>query len=114
MAFVKRFCQVLVSGFGGSEFVAGGLWLLGEVSFSGHLSLNTVALTRSKLFNTSQGLRGLVDRAPTHGAEVEEYDPYKREPQYAHAQSSALWELVRCPVGPTVVIPVFININRQL
>ena len=33
MAFVKRFCQVLVSGFGGSEFVAGGLWLLGEVSF---------------------------------------------------------------------------------
>jgi ribosome biogenesis protein MAK21 len=31
MAFVKRFCQVLVSGFGGSEFVAGGLWLLGEV-----------------------------------------------------------------------------------
>lgn len=31
MAFVKRFCQVLVNGFGGSEFVAGGLWLLGEV-----------------------------------------------------------------------------------
>ena len=31
MVFVKRFCQVLVNGFGGSEFVAGGLWLLGEV-----------------------------------------------------------------------------------
>ncbi len=31
MAFVKRFCQVLAGGFGGSEFVAGGLWLLGEV-----------------------------------------------------------------------------------
>jgi ribosome biogenesis protein MAK21 len=31
MAFVKRFCQVLVNGFGGSEFIAGGLWLLGEV-----------------------------------------------------------------------------------
>ena len=31
MAFVKRFCQVLASGFGGAEFVAGGLWLLGEV-----------------------------------------------------------------------------------
>jgi ribosome biogenesis protein MAK21 len=30
-AFVKRFCQVLASGFGGVEFVAGGLWLLGEV-----------------------------------------------------------------------------------
>ena len=35
MAFVKRFCQVLVNGFGGSEFVAGGLWLLGEVGSSG-------------------------------------------------------------------------------
>jgi len=33
MAFVKRFCQVLVSGFGGSEFVGGGLWLLGEVRY---------------------------------------------------------------------------------
>jgi ribosome biogenesis protein MAK21 len=31
MAFVKRFCQVLASGSGGTEFVAGGLWLLGEV-----------------------------------------------------------------------------------
>lgn len=31
MAFVKRFCQLLASGSGGSEFVAGGLWLLGEV-----------------------------------------------------------------------------------
>ncbi len=31
IAFVKRFCQVLVNGFGGCEFVAGGLWLLGEV-----------------------------------------------------------------------------------
>ena len=30
-AFVKRFCQVLCGGFGGTEFVAGGLWLLGEV-----------------------------------------------------------------------------------
>jgi len=33
MAFVKRFCQVLVSGFGSSEFVGGGLWLLGEVRY---------------------------------------------------------------------------------
>lgn len=78
MAFVKRFCQVLVSGLGGSEFVAGGLWLLGE------------------LLDTSPGLRTLIDRAPSHDTEVEvveDYDPYKREPQYAHAQSSALWEL---------------------
>ncbi|KAI9450958.1 CBF-domain-containing protein [Russula earlei] len=74
VAFVKRFCQVLVSGFGGSEFVAGGLWLLGE------------------LFSASPGLRTLIDEAPL-GVGREEYDPYKREPQYAHAQSSAIWEL---------------------
>jgi hypothetical protein len=71
-------------------------------------------LTRSKLFDTSPGLRALIDRAPPHGTEVEEYDPYKREPQYAHAQSSALWELVRCSIGFTIVILVLISTNRQL
>jgi hypothetical protein len=81
--------------------------------FNSHLSLNKVALTRPKLFNTSPSLRALVDRAPPHDTEVEEYDPYKREPQYAHAQSSALWELVRCSVGPTIVVLVLISINRQ-
>jgi ribosome biogenesis protein MAK21 len=39
MAFVKRFCQVLVNGFGGSEFIAGGLWLLGEVCRHVHSQL---------------------------------------------------------------------------
>lgn len=34
-AFVKRLCQVLAGGFGGTEFVAGGLWLLGEVGRHG-------------------------------------------------------------------------------
>ena len=53
-------------------------------------------LTVSKLFSVSPGLRTLIDQAPQHGVEGEEYDPYKREPQYSHAQSSALWELVRC------------------
>ncbi|KAI9463219.1 CBF/Mak21 family-domain-containing protein [Lactarius psammicola] len=75
MAFVKRFCQVLASGFGGSEFVAGGLWLLGE------------------LFSASPSLLTLVDKAPAPVPEGEGYDPHKREPLYAHAQSSALWEL---------------------
>lgn len=74
-AFVKRFCQVLASGFGGVEFVAGGLWLLGE------------------LFSASPSLRTLIDKAPGPVPEGEEYDPHKREPLYAHAQSSALWEL---------------------
>ncbi|KAH8987132.1 CBF-domain-containing protein [Lactarius hatsudake] len=75
MAFVKRFCQVLASGFGGSEFVAGGLWLLGE------------------LFSASPSLPTLIDKAPAPVLEGEGYDPHKREPLYAHAQSSALWEL---------------------
>ncbi|KAI9439771.1 CBF-domain-containing protein [Lactarius indigo] len=74
MAFVKRFCQVLASGFGGSEFVAGGLWLLGE------------------LFSVSPSLPTLIDKAPPVPV-GEGYDPHKREPLYAHAQSSALWEL---------------------
>ncbi|KAH8990280.1 CBF-domain-containing protein [Lactarius akahatsu] len=81
MAFVKRFCQVLASGFGGSEFVAGGLWLLGE-------------LTRERqLFSASPSLPTLIDKAPAPVLEGEGYDPHKREPLYAHAQSSALWEL---------------------
>ena len=96
MAFVKRFCQVLVGGFGGSEFVAGGLWLLGEVCCQWSSDISGITHTRFKLFGVSPGLRTLIDQAPTHGAEGEEYDPYKREPQYAHAKSSTLWELVRC------------------
>ncbi|KAH9041614.1 CBF-domain-containing protein [Lactarius pseudohatsudake] len=75
MAFVKRFCQVLAGGFGGSEFVAGGLWLLGE------------------LFSASPSLPTLIDKAPAPVLEGDGYDPHKREPLYAHAQSSALWEL---------------------
>ena len=71
-------------------------------------------LTRPKLVNTSPGLRALIDRAPPHDTEIDEYDPYKREPQYAHAQSSVLWELVRCSVGLTIVIPLIISINSQL
>ena len=73
-----------------------------------------MTLTRSKLFNTSPGLRALIDRAPSRDTEAEEYDPYKREPQYAHAQSSALWELVRCSVGLLIVISVLISMSRQL
>ncbi|CAA7269373.1 unnamed protein product [Cyclocybe aegerita] len=76
-ALVRRFVQVLVSGGGGAtEFVAGGLYLLGE------------------LFSTIPGLRQMVTRPLTEMKEGgEEYDPRKREPQFAHAGSSPLWEL---------------------
>ncbi|KAH8987125.1 hypothetical protein EDB86DRAFT_2952127 [Lactarius hatsudake] len=70
MAFVKRFCQVLASGFGGSKFVTG-----------------------RQLFSASPSLPTLIDKAPAPVLEGEGYDPHKREPLYAHAQSSALWGL---------------------
>jgi ribosome biogenesis protein MAK21 len=48
-------------------------------------------------------LRTLINKAPTPvPAEGKEYDPHKREPLYAHAQSSALWELVGCSVALAV------------
>ena len=84
-AFVRRFVQVLVAGVGGSggaEFIAGGLYLLGE------------------LFQATPALRELLGdvkgkrRAPTHGSEEAEYDPKKRDPQFANAGASPMYELV--------------------
>ncbi|KAF7294651.1 CCAAT-box-binding transcriptional factor [Mycena indigotica] len=73
-AMIRRFVQVLVSGGNGAtEFVAGGLFLLGE------------------LFSSIPGLRGMLSGASQEG---EEYDARKRDPQYAHASASPLWELV--------------------
>ncbi|KIY43200.1 CBF-domain-containing protein [Fistulina hepatica ATCC 64428] len=87
-AVVKRFIQTLISGGNGStEFVAGGLVVLGQ------------------LFDTTPGLRGLVTRPPSETAKADKeassadksaasYDPLKRDPQYAHAETSPLWELL--------------------
>ncbi|KAG5721315.1 Ribosome biogenesis protein MAK21, partial [Termitomyces sp. T112] len=73
-AIVRRFVQVLASsGSGATEFVAGGLYLLGE------------------LFSTVPGLRSILNEPAT--PEAEPYDPRKRDPQYAHASSSPIWEL---------------------
>jgi hypothetical protein len=52
MAFVMRFCQVLVNGFGGSEFVAGGLWLLGEVCCQWLAGINGEAHSNIPSFST--------------------------------------------------------------
>ncbi|KAJ6488466.1 CBF/Mak21 family-domain-containing protein [Mycena vitilis] len=78
-AILRRFVQVLVSGgSGATEFIAGGLFLLGE------------------LFSSVPGLRAMLNDAdaPEGDAETESYDPRKRDPQYAHASSSPLWELM--------------------
>ncbi|KAJ7184372.1 CBF/Mak21 family-domain-containing protein, partial [Mycena filopes] len=76
-AIVRRFVQVLVSGgSGATEFIAGGLFLLGE------------------LFSSIPGLRSMLNDVPApDDPESEGYDPRKRDPQYAHASSSPLWEL---------------------
>ncbi|KAJ3807240.1 CBF/Mak21 family-domain-containing protein [Lentinula aff. lateritia] len=73
-ALLRRFVQVLVSGGNGAtEFIAGGLYLLGE------------------LFSTIPGLRSMVTEVAKQ--EEEPYDTRKRDPQHAHASSSPLWEL---------------------
>ncbi|KAJ7063556.1 CBF/Mak21 family-domain-containing protein [Mycena amicta] len=72
-AIIRRFVQVLVSGGNGAtEFIAGGLYLLGE------------------LFSSIPGLRSMLSGSVQDG---EEYDPRKRDPQYCHASASPLWEL---------------------
>ncbi|KAJ7460928.1 CBF/Mak21 family-domain-containing protein [Mycena galericulata] len=76
-AIVRRFVQVLVSGgSGATEFIAGGLFLLGE------------------LFSSIPGLRSMLNEAHAESPESESYDPRKRDPKFAHASSSPLWELM--------------------
>ncbi|THH28825.1 hypothetical protein EUX98_g5360 [Antrodiella citrinella] len=79
-AFVRRFVQILAAGIGGSggpEFIAGGLYLLGE------------------LFSTVSGLREMFTVVSQEKTEdVETYDPRKRDPQYAHASASPMYELL--------------------
>ncbi|KIK41026.1 hypothetical protein CY34DRAFT_806572 [Suillus luteus UH-Slu-Lm8-n1] len=74
-SFVRRFVQVLASGSaGGIEFIVGGLYLLGE------------------LFSTVPGLRDLSKGS--RSISQEQYDPRKREPQFAHPSASPLFELI--------------------
>lgn len=74
-SFVRRFVQVLASGSaGGTEFIVGGLFLLGE------------------LFSTVPGLRDLS--RGSRSTSEEQYDPRKRDPQFAHPSASPLFELI--------------------
>lgn len=84
-AFVRRFIQLLVgSGNGAVEFVAGSLFLLGEL-FKAEPSLRDLLCSRQE-----KSTRHSLKDAP----EVSLYDPKKRDPQFANAGSSPLWELV--------------------
>ncbi|KZT01908.1 CBF-domain-containing protein [Laetiporus sulphureus 93-53] len=79
-AFVRRFVQVLTVGTGGggsAEFVTGGSYLLGE------------------LFQTVSSLRGLLNgERRSKVSEAETYDPRKRDPQFAHASATPMYELL--------------------
>ncbi|KAL1742994.1 CBF/Mak21 family-domain-containing protein [Schizophyllum fasciatum] len=75
-AMVKRLAQLLAAGGNGAtEFVAGGLYLIGQ------------------LFDTVPGLRSMVTDPPPASA-TEAYDARKRDPLYAHASACPLYELV--------------------
>ncbi|KAI1789313.1 CBF-domain-containing protein [Ganoderma leucocontextum] len=81
-AFVRRFVQMLASGAGAAgavEFVAGGLYLLGE------------------LFSTLPTLRQLLNHSKPKlpsSPDAPSYDARKRDPQYAHPFASPMYELV--------------------
>ena len=118
-ALIRRFLQVLVSGGGGApEFIAGGLYLLGEVGvvvslffffFCYYYSLLYFLTDISdidmlsfsffmQLFSSVPGLRSMINDPPNLTSSTQEgssYDPRKREPQFAHASALPLWELVR-------------------
>ncbi|KAL1719897.1 CBF/Mak21 family-domain-containing protein [Schizophyllum commune] len=75
-AMVKRLVQLLAAGGNGAtEFVAGGLYLLGQ------------------LFDSVPGLRSMVTDPPPASA-TESYDARKRDPLFAHASASLLYELL--------------------
>lgn len=119
-AFVKRLIQIL---FGmETTFVLGALYIVGEVRLSRPLPLFSLFLSPVansyfrllQLIATVSGLRELLsvpesERAvvPAKAKETDQehgptefstaYDGKKREPRFANALNSCLWELVRPP-----------------
>lgn len=118
MAFVKRLCQMF--GLAGVPFLSGALYLLGEVSHYG-IWFGVMKLMR-QLFSTTPGLKRMLIEPEDDGEErfvdapeageaprpvpvpavevggkdkVDDgYDGKKREPLYAKAETSCLWEIV--------------------
>lgn len=94
MAFVKRLLQML--SLHQPPFICGALYLLGE------LFETTPGLRRMLIEPEDDGEEHFVDAdAKPKAAEAESsasaataYDGKKREPMYAHAETSCLWELV--------------------
>ncbi|EIW71398.1 hypothetical protein TREMEDRAFT_67745 [Tremella mesenterica DSM 1558] len=93
MAFVKRLLQMLTSH--QPPFICGALYLLGEL-------FSTTPGLRRMLVEPEDDEEHFVDvdagpsDAPTNPARpsMTSYDGKKREPQFAHAETSCLWELL--------------------
>jgi ribosome biogenesis protein MAK21 len=119
VAFVKRMLQSLTVH--QPPFICGALYLLGEVRCS-EINNSRLFITCDQLFNTTPGLRELLKdnevkrnqvtisedlEDPTRGDGS--YDPKKRDPQWANAHRTCLWELVsvilRFPIGILIERP---------
>ncbi|KAG8743453.1 hypothetical protein FRC10_012033 [Ceratobasidium sp. 414] len=103
-AFVKRTLQSLTVH--QPPFICGALYLLGEASILWDNS-SKVLIAYTQLFNTTPGLRDLLKdneakrNQTTIAEDVDDpprgdgsYDPKKRDPQWANAHRTCLWELL--------------------
>ncbi|GAA6047508.1 hypothetical protein JCM3770_005781 [Rhodotorula araucariae] len=89
-AFVKRLIQVLTGM--DTTFVLGGLFVVGELlaTVAGLRTLLTVP-EKTKLATAAEATKAAGEGADERAAE--RYDGKKREPKFAHAENSCLWEL---------------------
>ena len=76
-AFAKRVLQAIAGPVCAPGFACAALVMLG------------------KLCQQRPEIRNLISGKPTQADEGKTYEPGKREPLYAHAETTCLWELVR-------------------
>ncbi|GAA5891990.1 hypothetical protein JCM8208_002961 [Rhodotorula glutinis] len=89
-AFVKRLIQILAGM--DTTFVLGGLFVVGELlsTTAGLRALLTVP-EKVKIADVAEATKKQGETADEHA--TDHYDGKKREPKYAHAENSCLWEL---------------------
>ncbi|BGO99012.1 Ribosome biogenesis protein MAK21 [Rhodotorula toruloides] len=90
-AFVKRLIQILCGM--DTTFVLGGLFIVGELmaTVAGLRTLITIP-EKTKLAAVSEAQAQLPE-AERDSHALDSYDGRKREPKFAHAENSCLWEL---------------------
>ncbi|KAG8906901.1 hypothetical protein FRB99_005783 [Tulasnella sp. 403] len=94
-AFVKRFLQTLVGGFGGqgeASFVCGGLFLLGEI-FTLRPQLRKWASVTERVDDSDEEADPPADPSSSSPSK-EIYDGKHPDPRHANAERAPLWELV--------------------